>query len=267
MITHQFEPELNLPTPRQVRYRNGFATGCGMWSIRLFLLPHTIVGIGALCVALWSTGVYVAVGLFGTNYEGRIVKKDESRSSKGVKHYYMKYTFTVDRQPYSEDVPVSQERFAEIHEGDAITVRALESAPDTGQWPRIPGHWPIQELGGKWFFALFWNGVMSIFVWQMYVVPYRQCGLVRWGQPTEGIIRNKTKQVNKGTKSYRLTYEFAAPAADGSKGQVLTGKMTTTLTEAANAHEGQLVTVLYHPDKPWRNTLYAYSCYRAAIVP
>ena len=44
----------------------------------------------------------------------------------------------------------------------------------------------------------------------------------------------------------------------------MAGKMTSMLTEAANAFPGQLVTVLYYPDKPWRNILYAYSDYRVA---
>ena len=40
--------------------------------------------------------------------------------------------------------------------------------------------------------------------------------------------------------------------------------MTTSLRLAADAHVGDLVTVLYYPDKPSRNILYAYSDYCVA---
>jgi hypothetical protein len=54
---HVIEPELTGPTPRAVGYRDGCATGCGLWFLRLFTLPHTIIGIAVLCSALWSTGL------------------------------------------------------------------------------------------------------------------------------------------------------------------------------------------------------------------
>src|SRR5262245_32613943 len=107
MSDHVFEPELNSPIPRRVGYRDGVATGCGIWFIRLFILPHTIGGIGFLCLAIGSTGLFLAVGLFGTTYEGRIVKKDDTRAVKGTKHWYVQYTYDVDGQAYWSEVQVS----------------------------------------------------------------------------------------------------------------------------------------------------------------
>lgn len=264
MTEHTFEPELNVALPRRVRLRDGFRAGCALWFVRLFLLPHTLVGIGILCAALWTTGIFLAVGVFGSSYDGVIVKKDASRAVKGTKGWYVKYTYTVDGREYATEVSVSKERFAEINEGDAITVRALESSPESGPWPRVPGHWPITELGGKWIITLFWNGIMSVFLWNMYVRPWRIRRLVRWGWPTEGIIRDVQMKTGKGSTSYRINYEYASCPVDGSDGQLFSGKMTSTVKDASYAQTGHLITVLYDPNKPTRSVVYRYSDYRAA---
>jgi hypothetical protein len=263
MTNLTFESELNGPTPRPVRYRDGWNAGCGLWCVRLFTLPHTIVGITVLCIAIASTGQFAAVGLLGKSYEGKIVKKDDSRSTKGTRHYYVQYTYDVDGRGYRGEVKVTKDRFDEMREGDAITVRAWDVMPDSGQWPRVPGHLPIEDLGGKWFFAVFWNGLMSVFLWMVYVRPWRQRQLVRIGIPTQGIIRDVNTYTNKGTKNYVLKYEYAVPATEEQPGQVLHGRLTSTVKAAAGANRGDVVTVLYHPQKPRRSLLYAYSDYRA----
>lgn len=164
MSGFSIEPELNSPTPRRVGYRDGAKTGCGLWFIRLFLLPHTIIGIGFLSVAIGSTGLYVAVGLFGETYDGKVVKK-ETRKHKTGKTNYAHYVFTADGREHTGEVSISEAGFAEIRESDAITVRALEAWPERGNWPRVPGHSPLRDIGAMWLAALFWNGIMSVFLW------------------------------------------------------------------------------------------------------
>lgn len=264
MTNFTFEPELNRTPPRPVRYRHGWQAGCGVWFIRLFMLPHTIIGIGFLCYAIASTGLFAAVGLLGSNYDGRIVKKDDTRSSKGTRHYYVQYVYDVDGQGYSGEVKVDKERFDQVREGDAITVRAWDVMPDSGQWPRVPGHWPASCVGELWAVTMFWNGILSIFLWWMYVRPWRQRRLVRIGIPTAGIIREVNMQVNKGTKSFVIRYEYAVPATDDRPGQVLNGKLRSTVKNAEHAKRGDVATVLFHPRKPSRSLLYAYCDYRAA---
>jgi hypothetical protein len=68
-------------------------------------------------------------------------------------------------------------------------------------------------------------------------------------------------QSGKGATTYRITYEYAAPSLDGTEGQVLRGKMSSTQKVAAYASAGDLVTVLYYPHKPWRSVIYKYSEY------
>jgi hypothetical protein len=244
-----------------VYYRDGVATGCGLWFVRLFILPHTIVGIGFLCLAIGSTGLYVAVGLFGDTYQGKITKK-EIRKSKSGKSHYAHFAFTANDREYTGEVSISEVRFGEINEGDAITVRALESWPGQGNWPRVPGHWPLLDVGVMWLVAVFWNGILSIFLWGAYVRPMRIKWLLRYGQPTQGIVRAVQERRGKGATTYQIAYDYVAPSPDGGEGQLFNKKMSSSRKESAHAGAGDLVTVLYNPRKPWRSVIYRYSEYR-----
>jgi hypothetical protein len=261
--THAVEPELSAPTPRRVRYRDGFAAGCAVWFVRLFVLPHTIIGVGILGTALWATGVYVGVLAAGTDYQGAVVKKEERPASKGRTYRYVHYEYMVGGQLHTGQVTMSGADYEQVAVGDRFAVRALESAPETDPWVRLPGQTPVADVGGKWLMALFWNGVVSVFVWAVYVHPWRVRRLVRWGQPTEGIVRAVTVSINKNTKSYHVTYEYAAPGDDLLGPTLYTRKMTSTQKAAAATKVGDLVTVLYDPDRPKRSVIYRLTDYRA----
>src|SRR4051812_6039602 len=74
------------PPPRAVRARFPGA-GCALWFPRLFILPHTVIG-------LWMIGHFSVVLLWlvaGSNVTGRIVDAKESTSSKGRKYYEIAY--------------------------------------------------------------------------------------------------------------------------------------------------------------------------------
>lgn len=257
---HPIEPELAGPTPRRVRYHTR-GTGCGLWFVRLFILPHTIAGVVLVGVALWSTGVYLGVWLFGTEYPGAVVKKSERRGSKGKMSYTVEYEYMVAGRLHTAQVSVNADEYRQVAAGDQFAVRALESAPESGPWPRLPGQTPILDVAGMWLFALFWNGILSVFLWVVYLRPWRMRRLVRWGRPAPGIVRDTTMSVSKGTKTYHLTYEYAA-ADDGGEPAVFTGKMACTQALAAGARPGDLVTVLYDPRKPRRSLIYQYADHR-----
>jgi hypothetical protein len=262
MPDHTFETELTSPPPRRVGYRGGAKMGCGLWFIRLFILPHTLVGIGLLCAACWYTGMYAAVSLLGEICDGKIVKK-ETRKHKSGQTHYAHYVFTSDGNEYAGEVSVNEAGFAQINEGDAITVHALSAWPNQCHWPRVPGHSPLLTIGGVWAATLFWNGILSVFFWGAYLRPLRNRWLIRYGEPTQGIVREVKAYQGKGAASYRITYEYATPPRDGAESQLHTRKITSTSKEAANARAGELVTVLYYPQKPWRSLVYPYSEYRA----
>ena len=258
---HPIEPELAGSTPRRVRYRTRGA-GCGLWFIRLFILPHTVAGVVLLGVALWSTGLYVGIWLFGDEYPGAVVKKSERRGSKGKWFYTVDYEYMVAGRLHTGQVSVNADEYRQVAEGDRFSVRALESAPDSEPWPRLPGQHPLANVGGKWLMALFWNGLLSLFVWGVYVRPWRLRQLIRWGRPTTGIVRTAEFFHRKGSKWHQLTYEYAAAADDGGELAVYTRKMSSPPALAAGAKSGDLVTVLYDPRKPRRSLIYKFSDYR-----
>src|SRR3954447_20568940 len=114
--THATEPELTAATPRGVRYRDGWATGCGLWAVRLFLLPHTIIGVCVLVAALYATGLYVGVLAFGTDYPGQVVKKEERPGSKGKIGRYVDYEYTANGRRYTGRVLVNADEYGQVTE-------------------------------------------------------------------------------------------------------------------------------------------------------
>src|SRR4051812_5374910 len=116
MTTHIFEPELNASTPRAVRFRDGFRTGCGIWFARLFILPHTVAGVFILWLAIIATVNYTRVWWFGDEQEGRITKKVQTKSKGGL-NYKFAYEYRVGAVTYTGEARTSEDRFGDVVEG------------------------------------------------------------------------------------------------------------------------------------------------------
>jgi hypothetical protein len=118
-------------------------------------------------------------------------------------------------------------------------------------------------VGGIVFGAVFWNGIMSIFVYMLYVRPWRQRWMVRRGLPTAGLVRQVQQWSNKGTKMVRIRYDYAVPAGGHTRGGVFSGKMTASGSQVNAVAIGEIVTVLYNPGRPHRSLVYALADYKA----
>jgi len=95
--------------------------------------------------------------------------------------------------------------------------------------------------------AIFWNGLMSIFLYAAWYAPLRDMWIAKYGTATEGTIRSK--RVRKGkSDSYYVGYEFKT-----STGETINSEQSTTRLLHDSAVEGQPVTVLYLPSKPKRS--------------
>jgi Protein of unknown function (DUF3592) len=260
---HVIESELNGPTPRAVRFREGWGAGCAIWFVRLFILPHTIAGVFILVMAVRSTGLYLGVWLYGTEYQGQIVKKYERPGSKGRISHIVEFEYMVNGGLHTATESVDVDVYRQAAEGDRIDIRAMESVPESEPWTRITGRSPLLSVAGKWGIALFWNGILSLFVWALYVRPWQMRRLVRWGRPTEGIVRSATLSTNKKTKTYRFIYEYAVVGDDVLQPTVFKRRMSSTQNGVAGIRSGDLVTILYDPRKPKRSVIYRASVYRA----
>jgi hypothetical protein len=256
------DSELATPPPRRVRHRDGFGAGCGLWAIRLFILPHMIAGVVILGTALRTTVQYVRVLAVGVECEGRVVSKTAEKGSKGHVYYSVDYAYPLNGVEHHGRVPVDQDVYDRLNVGDPVPVRTLEADPEKSPWPRIGSRSAPMEVLVAWGVALFWNGFMTVGIWFLYVRPWRARRLIRYGEPTVGEIRTWASVPVKGRTAYKLTYEYTAPDATGLPAP-RTGKMTTELKDGADYQPGRPVTVVYDPEKPWRSVIYALGDYRA----
>jgi Protein of unknown function (DUF3592) len=266
MSTSNLEPELDQPFPRRMRAREGCGYGCGLWFFRLFMMPHTIIGVWILFKAISAIVMTSGVMLAGQDVDGKIVRKVETQGKKGP-YYSADYIYVVERVQYEATVSLDANQYAALREGQAITVKVYAPGVDFGHWPGVPGYSAFGAIGGTVFAALFWNAIMSVFVYMLYVRPWRLRQLVRWGWPTEGIVRHVHRYMNKGTKMVQVRYEYVVPPDAVQSGGVFTGKTSGTGPAAEAFHVGSIVTVLYDPRRPKRNLLYALADFKAVTAP
>jgi hypothetical protein len=267
---HHFEPELAQPPPRPVQRRGGWQSGCGLWFLRLFLLPHTLAGVWLLAMATASTVLWVGVLLLGTEVAGNVVRKTEHRSRKGGVYREVEYSFLVDGVEYTGKVSPDADGYAALQEGQPITVRALPWAPGGGDsiggfgrrhWPRMPGCSPFWDVTWFWFIALFWNGILSVFLWQAYVRPWFQRRLLRHGLPATGVVLQARSGTNRGTRFLRVRYEYTPAPGDAGADRLYAGSVTATGPGFPAFEEGDELTVLYDPRRPRRSVPYRLADY------
>jgi hypothetical protein len=243
--TQQFEmpPELRKAPPRRIRRRSGAGAGCVIIFGRLFILPHTIIGIGLLCmIPLTFAKVFL-----GDVHQGRIVRTWTSSGDDST-NYHLGYEYDADGVHRSGDRTCSRSKYNAI--GDPrrtqlpIDVYSLNVLGWHTREALLPGESRWKRVGFYLLMALFWNGVVSVFVYMLWIAPWRVKQLYRWGLAVPGrIISKRTSSSDDSTTCY-LDYEFIQPKLGR-----IQEKQSVSSERFAAANEGQLVTVLCHPRK------------------
>ncbi len=105
------------------------------------------------------------------------------------------------------------------------------------------------------FFALFWNGLLSVFVYMAWIAPGQEKRLYRRGTPVPGRITGKHSHHGKGIRYY-VDYEFIQPRFG-----VLRRRQSVSGNEYKRAHADQLVTVLCWPHKKRPSVIYEYGSF------
>lgn len=249
------------PAPRRVRTSIGYAAQ--LWLGRIFVLPHTLIGIGALgywvFLLLW--------GLFGMDVPGAVTGTDTHQTSKGRTVYTLKYEFpAAGGQTRSASSSVSKAMYERIQAADSsrppVTVRYLNIGGFDHHELRKHQSGVWASFGFLTIWVLFWNSIMSVFIYGFWIRPIRVRRLYKYGDVTGGKIVGKRTRTGK-TTTYYVSYEFRHP---------ITGEMVSAETQASNradwerASDGQPVTVLYAFNKPKRSTVYEYGGYRVEGV-
>jgi hypothetical protein len=256
--TPAIPPEL-LPHFRRVRTRLGH--GCTLWGARLFILPHMLVGLGLLL----AVPAACAWALFGTDHTARVQRVWETRGSKGKISYHAEYAYDLPTGARQSQDNVSFETFTRFQNTPpaanlpvTIRVRSIGHAPplfyDT---PLEPGESPWAKIGFIFLFAAFWNGILSVFVYQFYVTPWRTRRLFRSGTAAPGTVISKRAGGSKN-RTFHVGYQFRTPDGKTRKGESIAAPKDAW----DKISTGDPITVLYDPNDPDRRSVaYDYGDY------
>lgn len=225
-----------------------------LWFGRIFILPHTIVGIGGagylVFLFLWA--------LVGSNIPGVVTGTEITHSSKSGDRYILKYQYQAGAETKSGSGSVSQtiyDRF-QSRELTNVTVRYFSLGPLE--------HANLHESGYRWrslgmtlLWVGFWNSILSVFVHELWIKPLRRRQLYRHGAATAGTVLSKRVKTGKSSYYY-VSYTFTDPTT-GTSVNAETQVWSKATWDRAEA--GQSVTVLYAPDNPKRSTIYEFGGY------
>lgn len=253
------EPELLRPTPRPIRRRVG--KGCETGCLRLFILPHMCAGVFFIIMALHNSLVLIA----GQTVQARVLEHTTSHGKSTT--YRIRSAYVWDGREYENQASVSSSQYYSLSDGDTVAIKLLPIVPRHGVLV-APGASYFTLFGLPWLMAVFWNGVLSLFVYAAYIVPIIHKRIVSRGVPTRGRIIDKRTVSGKST-SYYVKYEF-------EPGTSLTGDSAweTRVSAAPLRREmsvsnmfwqqagiGDEVTVLYIPNKPKMSLIYRFAEY------
>lgn len=227
----------------------------GIWFGRIFILPHIIIGICALgylmFLLMWR--------LFGADIPGVVAGTESEAYSKGV-HYRVKYTYRVGQEIKVDSQAVSQKVYERFHlqEDDKPKVNVHYFALGSYEHCRIhEGGSLWKEVGAIALWAGFWNTILTVFIFQLWVAPLRLRRLYKYGEATSGTLVSKREQQGRST-TYYMTYTFRVNE---------TGEFRQVESMAGNVAMwktipiGHAVTVLYKRDNPKRSTVYELGGY------
>jgi hypothetical protein len=221
--------------------------------------------LAGLCLA-GSLVVTLLVAAFGTDVAATVTKTRTSQSSKGGTVYYIYYRYSAGGREYTNSQTVGANAYTPVSHpedpgGRAATVRVRHFALGPLHYQLLPQEESPWKLAGVQLFAvLFWNGILSVFVYWAWVVPIRQRLLVRHGHATAGTIVHTRVRRGKST-TYYATFRFTDPA----NGREVKAEMALPGKDQYDAaHAGRVVTVLYDPRNPRRALVYELCAYEAA---
>jgi hypothetical protein len=225
------------PPPRMVSRKSG--TGCIIWFLRLFIVPHMVAGV----FFILAVPTHLYVHYLGTPVTATIDRIEPRTSKKSGDYYWVTYHYMLDGRRFSD--------------GESRQVRPAVGDTFGGRAAAFAGHGMILApefsvvrdvlplLGA----AIFWNGVLSMFLYVLWVVPIRQHWLARHGEATLGTITGKVVHRGKST-TYTVSYQFDVDGKD------YRGKCDVDSAAYDLAREGMPVTVLYDPSRPKRSLPY-----------
>jgi hypothetical protein len=261
----QTSPRFTTPAkllPQPPRRVHG-SPGGRIWFTRMFIMPHTLIGIGAasylVFLLLWC--------LFGTDLPATVVDSNVSHSSKHGDSYNLKYRFETGGETRFDSDTVNWSIYQTYQNQNPGQTKPSVTARYLGLGPLhhsalLQGGSPWSKIGGLALWAGFWNGILSVFVYQFWVKPIRTRLLYKYGASTSGKLLHKRESTGKST-TYYVSYRFSDPFS----GHEYESEIQVWKAEDwQQAVEGQPVTVLFAQNNPKRSTVYEFGGYRVDEV-
>jgi hypothetical protein len=250
---------LQFPPHLQGRYRRFRAREKVPRSLllpRLIILPHTLMGLFLLVVAMPGVIIWAAAG---DDHTAQVTRLWTDKGSKGRLRYNVAYTYPLPTGQRQSKEVINSDLYHRLNSAApdhrTLQIRAIKAGPIFYD-KLIDG--PSNAWGyviGVWLFSLFWCTFTGVFVYLLYIQPFRQRLLYRSGNIIAGKIVSKRTQRGKST-TYYLRYAFALP-----DGRQFEKEMPTKRALWENAQVDQPVTVLYFPANPKRSVVYDYGPY------
>lgn len=249
--------ELALLPPRPIRRRTGRGWLIGFQQI--FILPHTFVGIGLI---VFMVGSWIFL-IFGTTVPAQITELKTTRGSKNTTAYEVHFRYQHFGAEHQEQTTVPKAVFDTLHQNDMTEVKVFPLPISKLTQLKYPGSFDshVVKVMVSTAMALFWNGIVSVFLWAFYIRPLINRWLIQNGWPASGQITGKSVKGGK-TTTYYVEYQFALPK-DGTK----QGKMEVTADAYSLVNQGDSVSILYSTKNPGWSVVYELADYEVVTNP
>lgn len=256
-VSLNVKKELTLLPPRPTRRRPGRGWLIGFQ--QLFILPHTLVGIGLIGFMIGSWLFLI----FGTTVPAQITELKTTRGSKNTTAYEVHFRYQHFGSDHRDSTTVPKAVFDTFHQNDMVEVKVFPLPGTKFTQLKYPGAMDshVVKVMVSTGMALFWNGIVSVFLWALYIRPLINRWLVRNGWPAPGRITSKSVSSGKST-SYYVEYQFDLPKEGTQQ-----GKMEVTSDAYSLVNNGDSVSVLYSTKKPGWNVVYELADYEVVTNP
>ncbi|MEX2214920.1 MAG: DUF3592 domain-containing protein [Phycisphaeraceae bacterium] len=217
-----------------------------------------------IAIALGRTGLWTCTAIAGSNVTAHVTEKTETPTRSGTS-YTIQYTFAIGGAEVTDTVDVNFQTHSQLSVGAAIPVRTLAFLPQWSHWPVVADYSPFWRTVMWWPIAAFWNGILSVFVWHLYVIPFRHRRLVRQGIVTIGVVTRVESLATQKVRTfgkYRIHYTYTATHMNDAT--TLKGTAVEFRRGEPTFKEGNELTVLYSKRRPRRSVPYHLAMYECA---
>jgi hypothetical protein len=167
---------------------------------------------------------------------------------------YLGHThFIMGGRRYDDSRSFSESAFSDLHVGDKIPGRTSPVLYLTIRFQNEqfigPPAWSDGPLIIPILISIVWNGIVGIFAYRYWFIPFLQRRLIRSGSVAYGVVTSY-RSVGRGRRKVTYSFEIA-------RGKLFVGSQELESGTIANA--GMPCTVFYNPSKSSRSIIYELS--------